>query len=187
MSQPFIRLIVLERKLASGETESLEFETGVNLLIGRSNTGKTKWLETFDYLLGDESDFPLEEIEEGAPGKYISAAAHLQIGDEKSLHIERRWRERGAKTKIFVDGNGMNSKEFQQMLLQRLGIPLLNYPKGNPMSGQTWPELSFRQLLRHIYRQQLKWGDLAEKQPISDQHACILQFLGACRRNISRA
>jgi hypothetical protein len=57
-------------------------------------------------------------------------------------------------------------------------IPVIHYPKGNPLSGQTWPELSFRSLLRHIHRQQRFWGDLAEMQPESDQHACLLQFLG---------
>ena len=44
------------------------------------------------------------------------------------------------------------------------------------MSGQTWPELSFRTLLRHIYRQQRFWSDLADKQPEGDQHACLLHF-----------
>ena len=46
------------------------------------------------------------------------------------------------------------------------------------MSGQTWPELSFRMLLRHIFRQQRFWGDLADAQPEPEQHACLLQFLG---------
>ncbi|MFC1836263.1 hypothetical protein ACFL2Q_16345 [Thermodesulfobacteriota bacterium] len=62
--------------------------------------------------------------------------------------------------------------------MEKLAIPLLNFPKGNPMSGQTWPELSFRMLLRHVYRQQRFWSDLADKQPEGEQHACILQLLG---------
>jgi len=40
------------------------------------------------------------------------------------------------------------------------------------------PELSFRMLLRHIYRQQRYWGDLADRQPEQEQVACVLQFLG---------
>jgi hypothetical protein len=59
---------------------------------------------------------------------------------------------------------------------------LLNFPKGNPMSGQTWPELSFRMMLRHIYRQQRFWGDIADKQPEAEQHACVLQFFGLAER-----
>jgi len=75
----------------------------------------------------------------------------------------------------------MLARDFQHWLMERLGIPLLNFPKGNPMSGQTWPELSFRTLLRHIYRQQRFWTDLADKQPEAEQHACLLQFLGLAK------
>jgi hypothetical protein len=72
----------------------------------------------------------------------------------------------------------MSPKDFQHWLLEKLGIPLVNFPKGNPMSGQTWPELSFRTLLRHIYRQQRFWGGIADLQPDGEQHASLLQFLG---------
>ena len=119
----------------------------------------------------------------GWPISTNSAAADLVIGDER-VRIERRWREAGAKTKIFVDDNGMTARDFQQWLMGKLGIPLLNFPKGNPTSGQTWPELSFRMLLRHIYRQQRFWGDIADKQPEGEQHACILQFLGTRRAHL---
>ena len=83
---------------------------------------------------------------------------------------------------MFVDGKGLPPSEFQEWLFQQLGIPLLHFPRGNPMSGQTWPELSFRMLLRHMYRQQRFWGDLADKQPEAEQVACVLQFLGVAER-----
>ena len=76
----------------------------------------------------------------------------------------------------------MPARELQHFLLRKLGIPLLNFPKGNPMSGQTWPELSFRMLLRHIYRQQRFWIGIADQQPEGEQHACLLQFLGLAER-----
>jgi hypothetical protein len=66
--------------------------------------------------------------------------------------------------------------------MRKLGIPLLNFPKGNPMSGQTWPELSFRMLLRHIYRQQRFWIGITDQQPEGEQQACVLQFLGLAER-----
>lgn len=72
----------------------------------------------------------------------------------------------------------MLAKEFQHWLFEKLGIPLLHFPKGNPMSGQTWPGLSFRMLLRHIYRRQGFGTDLADRQPEAEQLACILQFAG---------
>ena len=177
MSRPFFAVGRLERRLSNGNIEDVRFEPGVNLMIGRANTGKTKWLQTLDYLLGDTGESPLENVDEGLIDKYDSAAVELNIGDDQLL-IERRWKERGSKTKILIDGEAKTTSEYQQFLLQKLGIPILNYPKGNPMSGQTWPELSFRSLLRHMYRRQRFWTDLADKQPEGEQHACLLQFLG---------
>jgi DNA repair exonuclease SbcCD ATPase subunit len=182
MSQPYLSIARLERRLATGNVEFLTFEPGVNVLVGRPNTGKTKWLQTFDFLLGDPGENPFEGAEEeGLAEKYTAAAADLIIGKEL-IRVERRWREPGAKTKIFVDGESMPARDFQQWLTRKLDIPLLSFPKGNPMSGQTWPELSFRMLLRHIYRQQRFWGGIADQQLEGEQHACLLQFLGLAER-----
>jgi len=182
MSLPYMSIGRMERRLVTGSTENLWFEPGVNLLVGRPNTGKTKWLQTLDYLMGDPGENPFEGSEEsGLAEKYDVAGAELVIGDE-NLWVERRWRELGAKTKIFVNDEGMPAREFQQLLMKKLGIPLLNFPKGNPMSGQTWPELSFRMMLRHIFRQQRFWSGLVDQQPEGEQHACFLQFLGIAER-----
>jgi predicted nucleic acid-binding Zn-ribbon protein len=182
MSLPFLSIVRLERRLSTGNVEELVFAAGVNLMVGPPNTGKTKWLQTLDFLLGEPGENPFEGAEEsGLAEKYEAAAVELAFGGEL-LRLERKWREPGAKTKIFVNDDAMPVREFQHWLMERLGIPLLNFPKGNPMSGQTWPELSFRMLLRHIYRQQRFWGDIADKQPEAEQHACLLQFLGLAER-----
>ncbi|MDU6375587.1 MAG: hypothetical protein E6575_16100, partial [Bradyrhizobium sp.] len=165
MSKPFLCITRLERQLSIGNAETLAFAPGVNLIIGPPNTGKTKWLQTLDFLLGDPGENPFEGAEEtGLAEKYEAAAAEFTLGSDV-FRLQRKWREPGAKTKIFVGDTPMPPREFQHWLMERLGIPLLNFPKGNPLSGQTWPELSFRMLLRHIYRQQRFWGDLADKQP----------------------
>jgi hypothetical protein len=178
----FLSVESIDRLQAAGELESLSFESGVNVLIGVPNTGKTKWLQMLDYLLGDPGNNPFEgATETGLADKYVSAGANLRIG-EALYRVERRWQESGAKTKVFIDGKGLNPSEFQEWLLQQLGVPLLHFPRGNPMSGQTWPELSFRMLFRHMYRQQRFWGDLADKQPEAEQVACVLQFLGVAER-----
>lgn len=178
MSDPFLGISRIDRRLATGESEHLDFAAGVNLLVGPPNTGKTKWLQTLDFLLGDDGQNPFEGAEEtGLDRKYDAAGANLLLGEE-SFRIDRRWRRAGAKTKVFVDDAEMGAQAFQHWLMEKLGIPLLHYPKGNPMSGQTWPELSFRSLLRHIHRQQRLWGEIADKQPEGEQHACLLQFLG---------
>lgn len=178
MSHPFLSISRLDRQHASGETEHLNFKPGVNLLVGPPNTGKTKWFQTLDFLLGDDGQNPFEGAEEtGLDKKYDAAGANIFIGEE-SFRIDRRWRKAGAKGKVFVDEQEMVARDFQYWLMGKLGIPILHYPKGNPMSGQTWPELSFRSLLRHIHRQQRFWGDLVGMQYEGEQHACLLQFLG---------
>lgn len=182
MSAPFLSISSLERRLATGNVETLTFETGVNVFVGRPNTGKTKWLQTLDYLLGDTGQNPYELIDaEGLSGKYDAAAATLCIGEE-TFRIERRWREAGSKGKVFVGDEAMLAQDFQHWLMEKLGIPLVNFPKGNPMSGQTWPELSFRTLLRHIFRQQRFWSSLVDQQTENEQHASLLLFLGLAER-----
>jgi hypothetical protein len=170
--------VSIDRLQAGGEVESLAFTPGVNVLVGAPNTGKTKWLQLLDYLLGDPGNQPFEgALEAGLAEKYVSAGVDLTAGDAV-FRLERRWLEPGSKTKVFIDGKGIGTSEFQDWLLEALSIPLLHFPRGNPMSGQTWPELSFRMLLRHMYRQQRFWGDLADRQPEPEQVACVLQFLG---------
>jgi hypothetical protein len=178
----FLSIGLLQRRFTTGNTEALHFEVGVNVLVGRPNTGKTKWLETLDYLLGEVGGSPFESHgDEPLSSKYDAASVELYIGDEV-LCVERRWREAGAKNKIFVNDEAFAAADFQRLLLEKLGIPILHFPKGNPMSGQTWPELSFRTLLRHMYRRQRFWGDIADLQPEGDQHASLLQFLGLAKR-----
>lgn len=176
MSRPYLSIGRLSRRLTNGDTEALTFQSGVNLLIGPPNTGKTKWLQMLDHLLGDPSSFE-STFDEQLFEKYDAISAELVIGED-TLSVERRWKEPGSKSKVFVDGEALPPRDFQHLLLGKLGIPLLHFPRGNPFSGQTWPELSFRMQLRHIYRQQRFWSGIADQQIDAEQHACLLQFLG---------
>ena len=105
MSPSFLSIRSLERRLATDKIESLTFEPGVNVFVGRPNTGKTKWLQTLDFLLGDTGANPYEQSdEEGLAEKYDAAAATLCIADE-TFRIERRWREAGSRWRnvVFFD------------------------------------------------------------------------------------
>lgn len=182
MSRPFLSITSVDRRLATGNVETLEFQAGVNVFVGPPNTGKTKWLQTLDFLLGDTGANPFESADsEGLAEKYDAAGAWLQIGED-AFRIERRWNEPGAKGKVFVDDEGMLARDFQHWLMEKLAIPLVHFPKGNPMSGQTWPELSFRSLFRHMYRQQRFWSGLVDLQPDAEFHAGLLSFLGLADR-----
>lgn len=183
MTTPYLSVRKLIRRLKNGSSESLDFVPGVNVILGRPNTGKTKWVQTLDFLLGEAGEKnPLLPVDdERLKDKYEAAGAELLVGDE-ALSIERRWLEPGAVGKVFVDGEAMLTKDFQHFLLEKLGIPLVHYPRGNPASGQAWPELSFRSLLRHIYRRQNLWADIADQQQDDEQHASLMQFLGLAEK-----
>lgn len=165
----------MERYPTAGPEDRLCFEPGVNVLVGAPNTGKTSWLRILDYLQGD-IDTPDGALGELA-AKYERGVATFEV-DGEPLVIERRWREPGRKTKILVNGNEHPATEFSALLLDRLGIPRVHFPKGNPFAETTWPELSWRMLLRHVYRKESSWSDLADRQPEGEQHAVLLQFLG---------
>lgn len=167
------------RRTQNGNVEALSLTAGVNLIVGQPNTGKTKWLETIDYLLGDAGPDPFSIASEDDPisEKYDAAGLHFAIAGETHA-AERRWREAGGKGKIFVDDEQYSPKEFQQFLMTKLDLPVLAVPSGNPFSGRTWPELSFRTLLRHFYRQQRMWNNLVDKQPEDTFQSCVQYFLG---------
>ncbi len=184
MSTNSLAIQSVSRKRLDGGAEILHFKPGVNVIVGEPNTGKTRWLEMIDFVMGD--DGPAEEkLGEVIFTKYASASIKLQIG-KKLFTIDRRWHDPGIKTKIFVDENPLNIPEFRQLLLDEIGIPSLHYPQGNPYGQRTWPELGLRSLVRHWYRRQRFWGDLADQQTASEQHACMLQFLGIAEKLYSR-
>ena len=171
----------IERVSSSGTVERLSFEDGINVLVGRPNTGKTTWLTMLDYAFGD-SDSPEKALSQKIADLYDSVKVKGHIGDDE-VEVERRWKETGSKSKVFVDDVGISTEDFSAIWLEKLGIPLLRFPQGDPYSARTWPQLSWRTLYRHIYRQQLiGWSGIAERQPDGDQLACILQFLGVAEK-----
>ncbi|MHB9023423.1 MAG: hypothetical protein ACYC7E_04530 [Armatimonadota bacterium] len=176
MSSQSLQFISANRFPQCDESDILAFEPGVNVITGEQDAGKSKWLSMLDYLMGD-SDTPEAAFGERLAVKYERVIAEIQVGEER-LAVERRWQEKGSRGKVFVNGESIVADQFSRLLLEHLGIPVLHLPKGNPFSDNTWPELSWRSLLRHIYQQERFWSDFAERQPEREQHACVAQFLG---------
>jgi outer membrane murein-binding lipoprotein Lpp len=164
------------RETASGAGDSLDLKPGVNVIVGVKDTGKSAWLQTISYLLGD-TDSTEKGLKPEIAAKFDSATLQMTVGGEE-IAVQRRWKEHGAKHKVFANTAGMSSADFGEYIQKKLDIPTVHFPKGSPYSGFTWPLLSWRMLFRHIYREERFWGDLADKQPEKEQHACILQFLG---------
>lgn len=173
----------LFRSPQNGPEDRLTFRPGVNVLVGPPNTGKTKWLQTLDFLLGNDGA-PEDVLGEEVAVKYESASAVLVVGREE-ITVERKWKEAKSRSKVHVNGEPVSIKEFLADLMGRLAIPVLHYPQGNPYGDRTWPELGWRSLYRHAYRRQTLWGDIADRQPESEQHACLLQFLGVAEHLFS--
>ena len=165
------------------EEDRIEFKPGVNTLVGLPNTGKSKWMETIDFLLGDAITAEQRETDDIFV-KFDSARLTATIGGD-NYEVERKWKEKGSLGKVFVNGQTLALEEYQSLLLKQLGIAPFHYPQGNPYGPRSWPELGWRSLVRHMYRRQRMWSDLADKQPVSEQHACLLQFLGIAERTFS--
>jgi predicted nucleic acid-binding Zn-ribbon protein len=176
MSSRVLQIRKLIRLPQSSPADELVFKPGVNVIVGKPNTGKTKWLNMLDYVMGDLGQ-PEDAFGQGLAEKYDSIRAIIRIGDNEHC-LERRWKQQGMKGKVLIDGAPLAASEFSQYMLKELGIPILHFPKGSPYLERAWPELSWRTLLRHVYRQQRFWSDLANEQPEGDQYACLMQFLG---------
>jgi hypothetical protein len=167
----------LKRRLADGTEEKLTFAAGVNVIVGAQNTGKSTWLRMLDYLMGGDGA-PSTHFDAALIAKYRAILCTFRIGD-KQFTLERNWTGDGSRSQCLLNNEKFAAAEISSLFMSELGIPELRYPQGNVFSSdRTWPTLGWRSLLRHIYRRQDYWSELVPKQPDSEQHACLLQFLG---------
>jgi len=178
-----IAILEVEREGGDSSRENIDFRLGMNVLVGLPNTGKTKWMETIDFLLGDDPS-PEHRETDDIFLKFDVARMRAVIAGEE-FGIERRWKEKGAVTKVFLGNRPLSLDDYRSFLLERLEIRPFHYPQGSLYGDRAWPQLGWRSLVRHVYRRQNMWSDLADKQPASEQHASLLQFLGVGDRVFS--
>lgn len=172
------RLLIhnITRTTRDGVEEVLPLKSGVNVLVGEQNSGKSTWLRMLDFLMF-QTKSAKERFEDVLVAKYGSISAHMTVGD-RILTLTKAWDSDGAKSMTLVDGERMATPDVETLFMTLLDIPILRYPQGALTSDRTWPTLGWRSLYRHIYRRQDFWGDLAPEQPDSEQQAVLLQFLG---------
>jgi hypothetical protein len=173
---PTLTIQRLSRFPKTSKNDELRFTSGVNVMVGDKDSGKTTWLRMLDYLLGDDEK-PAVAFGESVATTYDSIEAEFHLASETCV-LRRSWAESALKSKMTVNDQPINVADLSDLILGKLSIPRLNFPKGDPFSERKWPALTFRTLLRHIYRQERFWSDLADKQPEPDQHACLALFLG---------
>ncbi len=160
----------------TGPPETLTFQRGINVIVGAPNTGKTKWLAMIDFVLGDRSKVE-EALSQDLAKKYSSIQVVTEIAGQEVI-FERHWKRRGARGKIFIKDQSLSDDKFSTFMLEQLGMPVVSFPKGNPQEARNWSDLSWRMVLRHIYRQERFWNDIADKQPESEQRAALYLLLG---------
>lgn len=184
MSSKRIHIVKATRYPINEPYDNLEFEIGVNVIVGEMNAGKTKWLQMIDFTLGDTGQ-PEEAFDKELSEKYDKIVLKIKI-DEEEFDIERRWKETGSKSKIIVNNEGITLKQFSDFMLSKLDIPIIHVPSGNPYSDRTWPELSWREMFRHMYKQERFWSDFTQKQMDNIRSACILNFLNVANKLYSK-
>ena len=74
----------------------LDFVGGVNILVGEGNTGKTKWLESIDYILGDDPS--AEQREEDDIFKIYDSILQPTLPSERKSYC-RETMERAGRTR----------------------------------------------------------------------------------------
>lgn len=169
-----IRLRRAWRGAEKADIDELVFEDGLNQIVGPPNSGKTKWLRTIDYCLGDRGT-AADALSEDLAKQQRSIGTVLRIGDAEWV-IERRPNDPGLRTKILVNETALTPGDFSAVLLDELQIPRFTFSR-----GQHEIELSWRMLMANIYRREKGWSDLAQGQWQGDQHASLLAFLGLGR------
>ncbi|GGV48095.1 hypothetical protein GCM10010495_77390 [Kitasatospora herbaricolor] len=176
-SRSGLRIEAITLVHASGEMDKYTFNTaGLNIVQGIRNSSKTTTLNAIDYCLGNRSS-PADALKAAVADEYTEILADLTInGDPTEI---RRSLEHGRQNKVVVNGNEFPVAEFSGRILRALRWPDLSIPKGiHAASATELVPLSFRSVLRHIYRNEDSWTKFADKEQEFHRRAVISFLLG---------
>ncbi|MGV4988940.1 hypothetical protein [Streptomyces sp. NRAIS3] len=164
----------------TGEIDEYTFRSGMlNIITGVRNSSKTTTLKAIDYCLGDR-DSPRDALTIAVAEKYVEISTGLTLNG--TSHTLTRSLQHGRMNKVYIDGDDLNVDAFSSWILQELNWPDLQIPKGivAESANQLTP-LSFRNTLRHIYRNEDSWTDFANKEAEFIRRAVVSQLLGFAR------
>jgi len=173
-----LRFLSLRMIQKTGEVEQFSFSNGAfTLLTGPRNSSKTTTLKIIDYCLGDR-DGVAEALGAAVEEKYQEVRLALTI--DSATHTLTRTFTFGQRGRVNVDNDlSLQANELSDWLLQKLGWPQLFIPLGlNPATAAQLVPLTFRTLLRHIYRREDSWTEFANKEQEYLRRAVISMFLG---------
>ncbi|MFF1594698.1 hypothetical protein ACFVY0_42520 [Streptomyces sp. NPDC058286] len=161
----------------SGEPDEYDFESAkLNILMGVRNSSKTTTLRVIDYCLGDR-DSPTNTLKPAIIDEYQAVSTDLRI-DGRPYTITRSLR-RGRLNKVEVNDQELTADTFSDWILGELGWARLDIPLGlNPATAPSLTPLSFRNTLRHFYRDEGSWITFASKEHDYMRQAVVSQLLG---------
>ncbi|MED0901384.1 hypothetical protein [Bacillus nitratireducens] len=183
MSVASPRLIV-EKLIVVGVEKNyvVDFETGLNIIYGDSDTGKSSILNLIDYLLGSKKVYLYEEIEK--KGKY--ALLQVRLNDivysikrdifKPEDYIEVYKSDIQSMGKVFPKIYGPNYKKegpsgyFSDFLLQSLNIPLIRVKKAPTKSDSGLVRMSFRDIFKYCY---LNQDDIGSRQLLDATNGAV--------------
>ncbi|MEV6319339.1 hypothetical protein [Streptomyces sp. NPDC051776] len=169
-----------------GELDEYSFESGkLNILTGVRNSSKTTTLKVIDYCLGDR-DSPAAALKAAVADEHVELSTDLRIHGQP--YTLTRDLTHGRLGKVSINGSDIQAAEFSDWILGQLGCPNLNIPKGlNPVSANDQVPLSFRNTLRHFYRNEDSWTSFADKEQEFVRRAVVSQLLGFVRSRTAQA
>ncbi|MGW4510120.1 hypothetical protein ACWENO_36330 [Streptomyces sp. NPDC004436] len=170
----------------SGELDEYVFESGkLNILTGVRNSSKTTTLKVIDYCLGDRGS-PVDALKAAVASEHVEVSTDLRV-DGRPYKLTRYFTH-GRMGKVGINGDEISAADFSDWILNELGWPNLLIPKGlHPTSANEQTPLSFRNTLRHFYRNEDSWTSFADKEQEFTRRAVVSQLLGFARSRTAQA
>lgn len=172
-----LRILRIELILNSGEAESYDLEQSpLTFITGERNSSKTTTLKVVDFCFGSRKTVE-NALGPGVARDYQAVA--IEIATNGTRHRLTRDFKYGLKTKVLIDDEPYELADVSEWVLRALAWPVLQIPLGvNPATATTEHPLSFRDLLRHIYRRETSWAEFASKEEEFLRRAVVSLFLG---------
>ncbi|KAB8178338.1 hypothetical protein [Microbispora catharanthi] len=164
----------------SGEFEEYSFRpVGLNVLTGVRNSSKTTTLKAIDYVFGDRGGV-IDALGSAVADEYVEIS--LVVALNGTIRRIRRNLRRPNIGKVFVDDIELSAAAFSGFIMNELGWPSINIPKGiSALTASEVIPLTFRSVLRHIYRNEDSWTSFANQEHEYLRRAVISLLLGFAR------
>ncbi len=177
--------LIIKKLVLVGRSKSyyVNFDIGINIIHGDSDTGKSSILNLIDYLLGSKKIYMYDEIEQY--GKYAMLEVSL---NEKVYTIKRDIFEPKENIEVFsTDIENINkvfpleyspdyhregpAGHFSDFLLSSLNIPIIKVKQAPSKDNSPMVRLSFRDLFKYCYFDQ---DDLGSREILDRKNPSLV-------------